>query len=640
MMLASRLNSIQPYYKLDELSVGAASLGGSSVLKSTSPKSKKTTKSPKSKKGRPAGGAGEDNSTIKTNEKSIYDFSFSDDEEDNLSLNSTHLFPSTNKKKLKSNSNNNSIDNNDDSYFFSHFPVVNILFEDMKIQNGQEIIDLAVIKEPYHDCYILFGKNLENDQRHEIRFTSEEISNILDSDILLTTLDSNKKAWSLLVNKIDIPAVEEFSLISIDSFDLERSNQKSHEDNKSMNHQLSTHSLEQISNQLTERYATTTTTVISEESHSLEKKPVLQSQTQPNAAKISSTSSPRQLEQKYPNAPKPYLRPSFVITSPTTENNMSNKTHHRGRIIKESPTKQPTQQNPSPPSQPQQKESLALQQPQQPETSAGSSSRSKSFRKTMIKKKRLDLESAYQVNLQTFSNDSGDGMTTSSPRDEDSPVKPMVPAAANAAAAFTRLQEEKNRLEVEITLLSMINEITEYYYLTTENKKIFEQQQQQHHKQQLQNERNTKEQQQQKKQEIPQEKKDPNDKNTRNHTLSVILEGMEKKLAQNHSKLQGMTTQREALKKEILVWTQKFQAKHHSLPAAEDKIVMQEKYQNYKIINCQIKELNVLQSKLFHNKQKALHEMQMTEIHLISQKFVSSLLFPPVSSLPPTKHQP
>jgi hypothetical protein len=623
MMLASRLNSIQPYYKLDELSVGG--LDGSSVLKSTSPKSKKTNKSPKSKKGRTAGAAGEDNSTIKTNEKSIYDFSFSDDDEDNLSLNSTHLFPSTNKKKLKNNNNNSS---HDDSYFFSQYPVVNILFEDMKIQNGHEIIDLAVIKEPYHDCYILFGKNLENDQRHEIRLTSEEISNILDSDILLTTLDSNKKAWSLLVNKIDIPAVEEFSLISIDSFDLERSHQNSHDDNKSIN-QLSTHSLEQISNQLTERYATTVT----EENRSLEKKPVLQSQTQPNAAKIYSSS--RQLEQKYPNAPKPYLRPSFVITSPTAENNGNNKTHHRGRIIKESPTKEPTQQNPSPPPQ-QQKESLALQ-PQQPETSAGSSSRSKSFRKTMIKKKRLDLESAYHVNLQTTSNDSGDGMTTSSPRDEDSPVK--KPIVATTAAAFTRLQEEKNRLEVEITLLSMVNEITEYYYLTTENKKILEQQQQQH---QLQKERNTKQQQQQqqKKQEMKQEKKASDDKNFRSRALSVALEEMEKKLAQNHSKLQGMMAQREAWKKEILAWTQKFQAKHHSLPAAEDKIVMQEKYQNYKIINCQIKELNVLQSKVFKDKQKALHEMQMNEIHLISQKFVSSLFFPPVSSSSPSKHQP
>lgn len=84
-----------------------------------------------------------------------------------------------------------------------------VLVESTKIQNGK-ILDVAVIKEPFQDRFVIFGIDVDIGQRYELRLTSEEISSILDGDILVTSLD-NIEVWVVLLNKITLNPVEVFS---------------------------------------------------------------------------------------------------------------------------------------------------------------------------------------------------------------------------------------------------------------------------------------------------------------------------------------------------------------------------------------------------------------------------------------------
>lgn len=84
-----------------------------------------------------------------------------------------------------------------------------VLMEYTKMQNGK-ILDVAVIKEPFQDRFVIFGIDVDIGQRYELRLTSEEISSILDGDILVTSLD-NIEVWVMLLNKISLDPVEVFS---------------------------------------------------------------------------------------------------------------------------------------------------------------------------------------------------------------------------------------------------------------------------------------------------------------------------------------------------------------------------------------------------------------------------------------------
>ena len=73
----------------------------------------------------------------------------------------------------------------------------NVLLEYSKIQNGR-VLDIAVIKEPYQDRYAIFGIDIDNGQRYELRLSSDDVSSILDGDILVTSLDNVEEwTWSL-----------------------------------------------------------------------------------------------------------------------------------------------------------------------------------------------------------------------------------------------------------------------------------------------------------------------------------------------------------------------------------------------------------------------------------------------------------
>ena len=88
----------------------------------------------------------------------------------------------------------------------------NVLLEYSKIQNGR-VLDIAVIKEPYQDRYAIFGIDIDNGQRYELRLTSDDVSSILDGDILVTSLD-NVEVWLALLNKVNLKEVKAFSKLS------------------------------------------------------------------------------------------------------------------------------------------------------------------------------------------------------------------------------------------------------------------------------------------------------------------------------------------------------------------------------------------------------------------------------------------
>ena len=85
----------------------------------------------------------------------------------------------------------------------------NVLLEYTKIQDGR-ILDVAVIKEPFRDRYAIFGIDIDDAQRYELRLSSEEVSNILDGDILVTSVD-NIEVWMALLNKVKLTRVDAFA---------------------------------------------------------------------------------------------------------------------------------------------------------------------------------------------------------------------------------------------------------------------------------------------------------------------------------------------------------------------------------------------------------------------------------------------
>ncbi len=92
---------------------------------------------------------------------------------------------------------------------FSDYKFKNILLEYTKVQDDR-ILDVAVVKEPFRDRYIIYGIDASNGQRYEAQLTSEDVSNLLDGDMLVTSLD-NIEVWMAVILKIVLTKVEAFS---------------------------------------------------------------------------------------------------------------------------------------------------------------------------------------------------------------------------------------------------------------------------------------------------------------------------------------------------------------------------------------------------------------------------------------------
>jgi hypothetical protein len=89
--------------------------------------------------------------------------------------NSARLLYSDNNMNSNSNMNNN--------------PSSNVLLEYTKLQDGR-VLDVVVIKEPFRDRFAIFGIDVADKQRYDLRLSSEDVSSILDGDILVTSLDN------------------------------------------------------------------------------------------------------------------------------------------------------------------------------------------------------------------------------------------------------------------------------------------------------------------------------------------------------------------------------------------------------------------------------------------------------------------
>jgi len=85
----------------------------------------------------------------------------------------------------------------------------NVILEHTKVQDGR-VLEIAVIKEPYQDQYSVYGIDVDNGQKYELKLTSEDVASILDGDILVTSVD-NVMVWLMLLNKCKLYPVDSFS---------------------------------------------------------------------------------------------------------------------------------------------------------------------------------------------------------------------------------------------------------------------------------------------------------------------------------------------------------------------------------------------------------------------------------------------
>lgn len=85
-----------------------------------------------------------------------------------------------------------------------------VLLEYTKAQNGR-VLDVAVVKEPFRDRFVIFGIDIEDGQRFELQLSSEDVSSIVDGDILVTSVD-HIEVWMALLRKVELLPVDSFTL--------------------------------------------------------------------------------------------------------------------------------------------------------------------------------------------------------------------------------------------------------------------------------------------------------------------------------------------------------------------------------------------------------------------------------------------
>lgn len=100
----------------------------------------------------------------------------------------------------------------------------NVLLEYTKIQDGR-VLDVAVLKEPFRDRYAIFGIDVDDGQRYELRLTSDEVSSILDGDMLVTSVD-NVEVWMALLNKVILQKVGYFARLPFSAEEVDQINTK------------------------------------------------------------------------------------------------------------------------------------------------------------------------------------------------------------------------------------------------------------------------------------------------------------------------------------------------------------------------------------------------------------------------------
>jgi hypothetical protein len=106
----------------------------------------------------------------------------------------------------------------------------NVLLEYTKIQDGR-VLDVAVLKEPFRDRYAIFGIDVDDGQRYELRLTSDEVSSILDGDMLVTSVD-NVEVWMALLNKVVLQRVGFFARLPFTADEVDNYNSSASSPNR------------------------------------------------------------------------------------------------------------------------------------------------------------------------------------------------------------------------------------------------------------------------------------------------------------------------------------------------------------------------------------------------------------------------
>jgi hypothetical protein len=327
MILASRLNNIQAHYKNDELSIFRP-VPARSVSPRSAQRSKKTKflremeytlrvaggnlRTPRSGGGGGGGGSGRSAAEYDefgnprwsptTHQMMMMKYNHVPEGDDFLRDDEDEL-----QEEGDSRRGNNNVLNDSQLKSTNHHHLIHprtILLEYTKVQDGS-VLDIAVIKELYRDRYAIFGKDIESGQRYELRLTSEDVSNILDGDILVTSVD-NVEVWMALLHKIHLKPVENFSRLNLNAASGDGSNSE-----------------EVLPERLVQQYTQTKSAVKAQQQH------------------LHPHHQPHQKQMRIPSAPESYMRPSHGQHDhfDPSQNKSRNQNRSRGgRVIREKKT--------------------------------------------------------------------------------------------------------------------------------------------------------------------------------------------------------------------------------------------------------------------------------------------------------------
>lgn len=181
LMFAIRMQSIQPYYRHTDLSIVHATKSRSDSPNSKSKRQKKTKFMKEFEYSLQV--AEEQTSSIEEAGGPFQSFTGEDGNQSSPQKAETHGFSTTKRPRT-------------------------ILLQYTKAQDNR-ILDVVVLKEPFRDRYAIFGLDVDDGQRYELRLSSEDVSNILDGDILVTSVD-NVEVWMALLNKVRLKPVATF----------------------------------------------------------------------------------------------------------------------------------------------------------------------------------------------------------------------------------------------------------------------------------------------------------------------------------------------------------------------------------------------------------------------------------------------
>jgi hypothetical protein len=90
-----------------------------------------------------------------------------------------------------------------------HIKPKNLILEHWKIQDG-DVLEVAVLKAPYEDQYSILGIDNKNNKKFQLDISSEQVTDELEGDFLVTSLE-NPEVWKALLEKVNLRCVSEFT---------------------------------------------------------------------------------------------------------------------------------------------------------------------------------------------------------------------------------------------------------------------------------------------------------------------------------------------------------------------------------------------------------------------------------------------